>query len=89
MSKPVPTAALTSLREILAILLDVEESSLTVIGEMRRRDSDGKEALSVDIRINGELLSAEQQAQVEGILAQVSQAAQEVAQARMDIFGKS
>lgn len=89
MSKPVPTEVLTSLREIIALLLDVEESTLTVIGEMRRRDSDGKEALSVDIRINGELLSAEQQAQVEAILAQVSQAAQEVAQARMDIFGKS
>ncbi len=87
MAKPASPEFLTSLQTIVAHLLSVDPSTVSVMGEVRPRDVDNKDALAVDIRINGELLSPEHQAQVEDLLSHVSRAAQEIEQARSDIFG--
>jgi hypothetical protein len=87
MAKPVSPEILSSLQLVVAHLLGVDLSTVTVVGQVRSRDVDSLDALAVDIRINGELLSAEQQAHVEMVLSEVSKAAQDLAQTKADIFG--
>lgn len=87
MAKPVSPEILSNLQLVFAHLLGVDPSTVSVVGQVRPRDVDSLDALAVDVRINGELLSAEQQAQVEMVLSEVSKAAQDLAQAKADIFG--
>lgn len=78
MATPLEPQLLAGLRTIVALVLEVEEDSVQVFGEMRPRDLDNLPCPVVDVRIRGALLTPEQQAKVEHLLAEVTKAAAEL-----------